>query len=508
RNYATNYQALLSIPTNFTIYFAGSNLKAEQLDGALGGRLRWVNSFAGPYSGVTATNLAGDVFQVNRQLAQSTTIDSDGDGIPNASDPFPWEYSAPSIFSEPTDQTVNIGSTLSVSAVIRGALPLKYQWYRNGVKLASGTNAVLVIPKVQFANAGFYLVVVDNSLGSATSAAAVITVVNPYLDRSGVYSGLFGNSASYQFASSGSAQLTVTASGTYSGQVRIEGGAYPITGKFDFAGSNTVQVARAGKSPLICKLVIDLVGSNTITGTVSDGVFTVPAVLDRSVFSASQPAPYEGEYTLVIPGASPVMGDGSGTVTISSTGVAMLAGVLADGTPFTQSANVSQSGGWPVYLPLYNGKGMVISLAQFTNSVPAILRGNAVWTKNAIGGKYYPAGFRVNSSINGNSYVSPPTGQRVLDLINATVTLSFGNVAPSITNSAVLGDDNVFTVTGTNDLSLTVSVSSGEVNGSFRHPVTQLMTPITGVARQGTNLVQGHFLGTSQSGRLLLVPTP
>jgi hypothetical protein len=45
---------------------------------------------------VTVTNLAGDVFQVNRQLAASTTIDSDGDGIPNATDPLPWEYIGPS----------------------------------------------------------------------------------------------------------------------------------------------------------------------------------------------------------------------------------------------------------------------------------------------------------------------------------------------------------------------------------------------------------------------------
>ena len=508
RNYATNYLLHLSIATNFTIYFADSNLKAEQLNGALGGRIRWVPSYAGPNSSVTVTNLAGDVFKVNRQLAKSTTIDSDGDGIPNASDPLPWEYIAPSIFTQPTDQTVNIGSKLSISAVIRGAPPLKYQWYRNGAKVAGGTNAVLVIPNVQLANAGSYLVVVDNSLGSATSESAVITVINPYQTRSGAYSGLFGNPASYQFASSGSAQLTMSTRGAFSGQIRIEGGTYSFSGSFNSDGASTVLVPRAGKTTLTCQFTMDLVGTSPITGTAGDGAFLVPARLDRAVFSDDNPAPYAGEYTLVIPGSSPVAGDGIGTLTVSSLGAVTFSGVLADGTPITQSADLSESGMWPVYLPLYTGKGMMISWVQFRTNAPATLSGNAVWTKNPVPGDYYPAGFRINSTVNGNAYVPPASGMRVLNMTNGTVTLSSGNLATSITNTTALGDDNLLTITGTNNLSLTVTLSNGLINGSFQHPVTQLATPIVGVVRQGTNIIQGHFLGTSQSGRMFLRSAP
>ena len=508
KNFPTNFESIISIAPNFTIYFADSNLKAERLDGALGGRIRWVNSFAGPNSSVTVTNQSGVALKVNRQLATSTTIDSDGDGIKNAFDPFPFEYLAPFISSAPTNQTVNIGGTLSISAGIRGTPPLIYQWIRNGVPLKGATNAILVIPNVQSANAGSYQIMVGNGSISATSSAAVITVVNPFLGRAGAYSGLIGNPTNFQFSSSGFAQLSLTINGTFSGQIRIEGGTYPLSGKLDSTGSNTVQVARTGKTTLVCRFMLDLVGSNTITGTVGDGVFSVPIHLDRTVFSASRPAPYAGKYTLAIPGVSPVMGDGIGTLTVSSSGSATFSGVLADGTVASQTANVSESGRWPVYLPLYVGKGMLISWVQLKTNAPATLVGSAVWTKNPVGGKYYPLGFRIDTSVQGNAYVPPSSGVRVLNLINGTVTLSSGNLAASITNSVVLGGNNLLTISGVNNLNLTVTLANGLVNGSFKHPITTLITPIRGVVRQGTNLVQGHFLGTDQSGALKLVPAP
>ena len=75
---------------DYTLYFADSNLPAEQLDGLLDGRLRWVNSYAGSYSGVDLATPSGVISRVNRALLNSQVIDSNGNGIANAYDADPF----------------------------------------------------------------------------------------------------------------------------------------------------------------------------------------------------------------------------------------------------------------------------------------------------------------------------------------------------------------------------------------------------------------------------------
>jgi hypothetical protein len=75
---------------NFVIYFADSNLPAEELNGLLGGRLKWVSDFAGPNSSVDLL-VGNQVIKVNRALRNSLIIDSDGDGLANGFDPSPFD---------------------------------------------------------------------------------------------------------------------------------------------------------------------------------------------------------------------------------------------------------------------------------------------------------------------------------------------------------------------------------------------------------------------------------
>ena len=80
----------LTIDPNLTIYYAYANVPVEELDGKLGGRLRWVRDFAGPVSGRDHVLPSGRIIRVNRGLLESHTIDSDGDGLANAIDPTPF----------------------------------------------------------------------------------------------------------------------------------------------------------------------------------------------------------------------------------------------------------------------------------------------------------------------------------------------------------------------------------------------------------------------------------
>lgn len=93
RGSALTIEQTINISPNLTIYFADSNLPAEQLDGKLNGRIRWVSEFAGPNSSADVV-AGGRTVKINRALRMSPAFDSDGDGIANAFDPDPLTPSA------------------------------------------------------------------------------------------------------------------------------------------------------------------------------------------------------------------------------------------------------------------------------------------------------------------------------------------------------------------------------------------------------------------------------
>ncbi len=66
----------------------------EYLNGQLGGHLQWVQTFAGPNSSV-AVVINGQTYEVNKALRSATTIDSNGDGLPNYMDPNPFNTPPP-----------------------------------------------------------------------------------------------------------------------------------------------------------------------------------------------------------------------------------------------------------------------------------------------------------------------------------------------------------------------------------------------------------------------------
>lgn len=83
----------------------------------------------------------------------------------------------PYLTTQPVSATVNQGAAFTNSVVARGALPLAFQWYANGVAIPNQTNAALVLNPVQMSNAGTnYYLVVTNSFGSITSAVVSLTV--------------------------------------------------------------------------------------------------------------------------------------------------------------------------------------------------------------------------------------------------------------------------------------------------------------------------------------------
>ena len=84
---------------------------------------------------------------------------------------------APLILTSPLSDTLTVGETLSLSVSATGASPLTYQWLKNGVEIAGATATVFSISATQLGDAGNYTVRVSNSLGSAISSVAVVTLL-------------------------------------------------------------------------------------------------------------------------------------------------------------------------------------------------------------------------------------------------------------------------------------------------------------------------------------------
>jgi hypothetical protein len=86
--------------------------------------------------------------------------------------------SAPAITAQPVSQTVNADAQVSFSVAASGTAPLSYVWKKNGTSITGTTQSTFTIASAQPADAASYTVLVSNSVGSVTSAAATLSVTS------------------------------------------------------------------------------------------------------------------------------------------------------------------------------------------------------------------------------------------------------------------------------------------------------------------------------------------
>lgn len=83
----------------------------------------------------------------------------------------------PAFKTQPSNQTVKVGAKATFSVTTSGTTPLTYQWRKNGVNITGATSRIYTTPAATKADNGAkYSVVVTNSVGSATSNDAILTV--------------------------------------------------------------------------------------------------------------------------------------------------------------------------------------------------------------------------------------------------------------------------------------------------------------------------------------------
>jgi hypothetical protein len=116
----------------------------------------------------TATgNASGSISVSSSVSGTTTTIALTGTGVAGA----------PSLTTQPTNQSVTTGQTATFSAVAAGTAPLSYQWQKNGTAVSGATSANYTTPATAMSDSGAqFTVLVSNPSGNVTSSPAVLTV--------------------------------------------------------------------------------------------------------------------------------------------------------------------------------------------------------------------------------------------------------------------------------------------------------------------------------------------
>ncbi len=211
---------------------------------------------AGSYF-VVVTNAYGTVTSSNGTLTVATVVGT-----------------TPAITTQPTSLSIDVGDRATFTVTATGSGTLSYQWYKDSVAISGATGAAYSITAAATTDAGTYDCVVSNTIGSATSSTATltVTVVNvgttPTITTQPVSLAVnLGASATFSVAATGTATLSYQ---WYKDGTAINGAT---------SSSYTVAAVAAGDAGVYYVSVTNSVGSVTsASAALTINASTVPVV--------------------------------------------------------------------------------------------------------------------------------------------------------------------------------------------------------------------------------------
>ena len=508
-----------------TIYFANCNFNPTKLSQVYT-NIIWVPQFAGPNSSAEVLYRGGSNCVMNYLVATSSQISTDLDNVPNSKkEPYTLDNPNTNVGTIPCPSTVTSSETLY--ATNSGSVQELVIWVVGEgtatpalAKFAPGqviSQKAIASPGWTFLNwSGAYSAAQPNISfkvpGASTNAVLTATFIrNPFPEVAGVYSGLFYPTSGLTASNSGFVSLTVTTNGAFSGQLLIGASKYPFSSQFYGNGITSLYTTN-GKSVLTVTLQIDtsdtLNPSTQITGSVSGTNWTAGLSADLAPkWTSKHQAPEAGTYTMALSGnsnaaASPG-GSSYGTVSVTGSGVVTATLNLADsaGPALSQTASISALGTWPLFMNSSSGAAQTLmGWVSFNTNAPATFGGTVNWIRSQGKGGVYTNGFATNGQLTGNLYSSAKT----LQLTNPTITLNGGNLAVALTNAVSLTAATQTYQNAGKNLTLTITKQTGLFTGAYKPLGAKTNTPLNGVVLQGLGEAQGFFLGTNQSGSVLL----
>jgi|GEM_PF-6694257 len=332
----------------------------------------------------------------------------------------------------------------------------------------------------------------------------------------------------------GYASFTVKSTGAFTGTLKIDGAAVPVSGLFDGNGvarfgpakSSTLTVLRKDKAALTVTLNLDVTAplSGNITGTINflDGSGRqADIVAARTAYSAANPVDVAllgtnsadqiyttGFFAKANAGYTAdqfPQGTGPGSWKLTKTGNISLSATLADGTAFTASTTLSVGNGWRLYAPLYKGKGVIAgSVAPIGSATVDFVALNTFWVRPVQDTQHYAAGWPTGILVDmgGAKYVVSPGTSVVPGLTVgglATVFLDRGNLGSNqLLDVTITSADTVTNLNNNPAYKLVIDRKTGFYSGFFTHDDGS-KPAFKGVIinKAATSFCKGFFLSTA-----------
>lgn len=198
---------------------------------------------------------------------------SNGAGATTSSNAVLAIGNSPVLTLQPSSLVVTQGQTASFSASVSGDQPMYYFWRKNGINIAGETNSSFAIASTVPTNAATYTFVASNSIGTATSTGAVLTVYYPPTITVQPVSQSVGVGSNFTVS------VTATGNPALAYQWRTNGTAIPGA----TSSSYTVTGAQPSNSGIYDVIVSNLVNSLTSSGALVSVIYYPPTITAQPV---------------------------------------------------------------------------------------------------------------------------------------------------------------------------------------------------------------------------------
>ena len=378
---------------------------------------------------------------------------------------------APSITGQPASRTVTAGQTAAFSVTATGTATMTYQWKKNGTAIGGATSPSYTTPAtVAGDNGAQFTVTVTNSVGSATSNAAVLTVsVPPSITAQPAGKTVnVGQTATFS--------VTATGSGTLTYQWKKNGAA--ISGAT--SASYTTPAAVASDNGALFTVTVTGSGSSATSSAATLTVNAPPTISAQpanKTVTAGQTANFS------------VTATGSGTLTYqwNKNGAAITGATSAS---YTTPATTSGDNGASFTVTVTNAAGNATSNAATLTVTTATLVLNANKTTLAFGNV-------TTSTSSALTVIFTNAGNSNINISNVSVS------GAGFTGSGV-SSGQILTPGQTATLSVTFAPSAaGAVTGTATVTSNATTSPATialsgtGVAPVAHSVTLGWNAGTS-----------
>jgi invasion protein IalB len=377
---------------------------------------------------------------------------------------------APTITSQPVNQTIFAGQTATFSIIANGTSPLSYQWRKNGAAISGATASSYTTPaETTSDNGALFSVLVTNSAGSATSSSATLTV-NP----DPVAPTITTQPASQTITAGQTATFSVVASGTS-----------PLSYQWRKNGA-AINGATSASYITPAETTADNGAQFTVTVSNSAG-----SVTSNTAILTVNPAPVAPSITTQ-PASQTIASGQTATFSVTATGTAPLSYQWRkNGTAIGGASSASYT--TPSETTADNG---ALFSVVVSNSAGSATSSNATLTVTSSTGALNPSTTSLGfNSVNVGSNSSLPVtftnaGSTNITISNVSVS-GAGFSASGISNGQVIGGGQTATLNVTFAPS-----SSGTLNGSVT-VTSNASNPTITITLSGTGVQVSHSAALS-----------